>query len=163
MLRSCLAPLKEWAGLCSDATNEILQYHVLFASLMAQQIDEASKSQYDLNYDGPLADTTKLAKDIRNASNSFTTFVERMTNELESFVSALEKVQVTAQKEQSLARRIATIFATLSPSILGTVRYHPDPKIRGSKLANTALGQAASEFCRVDSGAFLEHIMLPLQ
>jgi hypothetical protein len=50
-LSSCLGRLKEHAGLCSNATNEILQYHVQFADLMAQRIDDASKSQYNLEYD----------------------------------------------------------------------------------------------------------------
>ena len=104
---------------------------------MARQIGDASKSQYELKY--PLAETTKLAEDIRNTSSSLSTNVERMTYDLESFVSALEKVQVTMQKEQSLAKRIATIFATLSPFISSTDHHHPD------------------------SGAFLEHIVLPLQ
>ena len=163
-----LGRLKKRAGLFSTAINRFLQSHGLFASLMAQWIDDASKFQYDLMYDGPLAETTKLVEDIRNISSFLSTHVTEMTYELESFVSALEVVRVTVQKErvkkeQSLAKRITTIFATLSPSISGTDRHHPDPKIRRSSLANTALGQAASEFCRVDSGVFLEHIILSLQ
>ena len=66
--------------MCSDTTNEILQRHVLFASLMAQRIDDASKSQYNLKYDGP--ETTKLAKDISKASRSLSTNVTQMTNDL---------------------------------------------------------------------------------
>ena len=134
MLRFYLGRLKERAGLCSNATNEILQYHVQFASLMAQRIDDASESQYDLMDDD--LETTRLAKDIRKASSSLSTNVERMTYELESFVSTLERVQVTMQKEQSLAKRIA---ATSFSFIYSTDRHHPD------------------------SGAFLEHIILSLQ
>ena len=160
--------------MCLDTTNDILQYHVRFASLMAQRFDDASRSQYDLKDDG--IETTRLAKEIRNASNSLSTNVERTKYELKSFVSILqkEKIHVAVKNEQSLAGRILrwlkslfqaikTIFATLFPSISDTERHHPDPKIRESRLAETALGQAASEFCKVDSGALLEHIILPLQ
>jgi hypothetical protein len=156
--------------LCSDTTNEILQRHVLFASLMAQRIDDASKSQYNLKYDGP--EMTKLAKDINKASRSLSTNVTQMTNDLNSFVSALEKAQVTMEKEWSLVERIllwlkslfkaiTTIFAVLYPSISDTLRHHPDPRLRGCALVVTALGQAASVFCAMDSGAFLKHIILP--
>ena len=129
---------------------------------MAERFDDASKSQYGLKDDDDL-ETTRLAKDIRNTSRSLLTFVERMTYDLRSFVSILqkEKVQVTVQQEQSLAKQILTIFATLSSSTSDTARHHLDPKIQGSMLANTALGQAASEFCRMNSGAFLEHITPP--
>jgi hypothetical protein len=155
--------------LCSDTTNEILQRHVLFASLMAQRIDDASKSQYNLKYDGP--ETTKLAKDINKASRSLSTNVTQMTNDLDSFVSALEKAQVTVEKGRSLAERIlrwlktlfkaiARIFATLSPSISESLLHHPDPRIRGCAFAVTALGQAASVFCAMDSGVFLKYIIL---
>ena len=87
-LRFYLGRLKERSGLCSNATNEILQYHVQFASLMAQPIDDASESQYDLIDDD--LETTRLAKDIRKASSSLSTNVERMTYELESFVCSRE-------------------------------------------------------------------------
>ena len=128
-LRLYLGRLKEQAGFCSDATNEILQYHVRFASLMAQRFDDASGSQHELNDDN--IEMTRLARDIRNASSFLSINVERMKYELDSFVSIL--------KEQSLVKRIATIFATLFRSNSGTVRHHPD------------------------SGAFLEHIIFSLQ
>ena len=155
--------------MCSNATNEILQRHVLFASLMAQRIDDASKSQYNLKFDGP--ETTKLAKDINRASHSLSTNVTQMTYDLNLFVSALEKVQVTVEKERSLAERIlrwlkslfraiAMIFAALAPSISNTLRQYSDPNVQGCALAVTALGQAASVFCAMDSGTSLEHIIL---
>jgi hypothetical protein len=139
---------------------------------MAQRIDDASKSQGNLISDSPEA--RQLAKDISHASGLLSTSVDRMTFELDSFVVALKKMQVTVAKERSLVDRIlrwlktmfkaiATIFASLTPSISQIVRYHPDPKIRGSALSNTTLGQAASVFCKVNPGAFLEHINLPLQ
>jgi hypothetical protein len=135
---------------------------------MAQRIDDASKSRDNLICDSPEA--RKLAKDISNASGLLSTNVDRMTFELDSFVSVLKKMQVTVARERSLVERIlrwlksmfkaiATIFATLTPSISDIVRHHPDPKLRGCALSNTALGQAASLFCGVNSGAFLEHII----
>jgi hypothetical protein len=140
-----------------------------------------SKAQRDLKYKGP--GTTELAKKIRKASALLSTHVSQMTFDLKSFVSNLktaqaaaekERTQVAVEKERSLAERIlwwlkslfkaiATIFATFSPSTSGTHRHHPDPKVRGGALADTALGQAASEFCTMDSGAFLKHIILLLQ
>ena len=137
MLRLYLGRLKERAGLYSDTTNEIFQYHVRFASLMAQRFDDASKSQCELKDDD--LETTRLPKDIRETSSLLSTYVERMKYELQTFVSVLEKAQVTVQKEQSLAKQIATIVTTLSPLASGTVHHQPD------------------------SGAFLEHTILSLQ
>jgi hypothetical protein len=137
---------------------------------MAQRIDDASKSRYILEYDGP--ETANLAKDINKASRSLSTNVTQMTRDLDSFVSALEKAQIAVEKERSLVERIlrwlkslfiaiAKIFATFAPTIAESLRYHPDPRIRGCALAVTALGQAASVFCAMDSGAFLKHVILP--
>jgi hypothetical protein len=163
--------LKEWAGLCSKEINEILQFHVQFASMMAERFDDASKSPHDSKYEGPLAETT-LAERIRETTGFLSTNVKEMTLEIESFVVTLEKEQVTMQKEKSLVKRIlrllkslfkaiATIFTTLSASVSDTDRHHPDPKIRENRLANTTLGQAAFEFGRADSGTFLEHCNPP--
>ena len=165
--------LKERAGLCSKEINDILEYHVQFASLMAQRFDDASKSQRDLKYDGPLPETT-LAERIRETAGFLSRNVKEMTLEIESFVDTLEKEQeqVTMQKEKSLVKRIlrllkslfkaiATIFGTLSASVSDTDRHHPDPEIRENRLANTTFGQAAIEFGRADSGAFLEHNIPP--
>jgi hypothetical protein len=159
--------------LCSNETDKMLEYHVRFASLMAERIDDASKSQCNVN---PGPEATKLTEGINEASSSLSTNVAQMTYDLNSFVSALEKAQVTVEKERkerlaerilrwlkSLFKAIATIFATLTPSGSSTVRHHSDPKVRGRASADTALGQATSDFCRVESGAFLEHIILPLQ
>ena len=156
--------------MCSNETDEILEYHVRFASLMAQRIDNASKARNNLICESPEA--RELAKDISKASGFLSTNVERMTLELDSFVSALKKMQVAVGKERSLIERIlrwlktmfkaiATIFASLTPSISDVVRHHPDPKVRGCALSKTALGQAAFVFCRVESGASLEHTILP--
>jgi hypothetical protein len=126
---------------------------------MAQRIKDASNSRNNLIRDSQEA--KELIKDINKASGLLATNVDRMTFELDSFVSVLKKMQAT--KERSLVERIvqflnsmfkaiATIFATLKPSISAIVRHHPDPKIRGCALAETALGQAAFVFCGVDSG-----------
>ena len=175
MLRACLERLNEWGRVCSGAANDILRYHIQFASLMAQRFHDASMFKYN---DALLAQTSELAGDIRKASGFLSTNIERMSDNLESFVSVLEDVQTTLQKERrvkkeqslierilgwlkSLFRAIATIFATLFPSLSGTDdRHHPDSNIRGCSLAKSALRQAASEFCRANSGASLEHITL---
>jgi hypothetical protein len=120
---------------------------------MAQRIDDASKSQYTVD---PGLEATKLAQHISKASGFLSTNVNVMTRELRSFVSILEKIRVKAEKK-SLFKAVATIFATLTPSISGTIRHQPDPKVRGRALADTALGQAASV---IRVGAFLEHIIL---
>ena len=148
--------------MCSEETDKILEYHVKFASLMAQRIDDASKSQCNVN---PGPEATKLTEGINDASSSLSTNVAQMTYDLDSFVSALEKAQVTVAERilrwlKSLFKAIAAIFTTLTPSGSSTV-HHPDPKVRGRASAETALGQATSDLCRAESGALLEHIILP--
>jgi hypothetical protein len=139
---------------------------------MAQRIDDASKSRNNLKYGGP--ETTNLVKEINKASRSLAANVTQMTNDLNSFVSVLEKAQVAVEKERSLVDRIlrwlkslfkaiAEIIATYAPIISESLRYHPDPLIRGCALAVTALGQAASSFCAMDSGAFLKYVILPCE
>ena len=158
-------------------TNEILQYHDQFASLMARQIgdaslmaqriDDASSSQYDFEDDH--LETTRLAHNIRKASASLATNVENMKYELKTFVSVLRKEKVGSLVERivrwlkSLIGVIKTIFATIFSSDSDTDRHRPIPEKSGSRIAETPLGQAAAEFCKVDPGAFLEHIILPLQ
>jgi hypothetical protein len=162
--------------LCSKKTDDILQYHVQFASLMAQRIDDASKSHNNLKYDGP--ETMKLANDIAEASSWLSIYVTEMTHDLDSFVSALEEIQakVKVTKERSLAERIlrwlkslfkaiAVVIATISPMISNTLCTFPLPVTLGCAVAVTALGKAASLFCEKDPdpGALLENIVLPLQ
>jgi methyl-accepting chemotaxis protein len=170
-LRSYIGHLKENTLLCSNTTNEILRYHVQFASLMAQCIDDASKSQYNLKY-GDL-ETTELAKKINKASDSLAINVTEMKDNLDLFVSALEEVQSAVKNEQSLAEQILrwlkSLFKAIS-SILATVcppisDLHPsaEPKRQNSEFLVTTLREAAIKFCTADPGAFLEHIILPLQ
>ena len=83
--------------LCSNGTDKMLEYHVRFASLMAEWIDDASKSQCNVN---PGPEATKLTESINEAFSSLSTDVAQMTYDLNSFVSVLEKAQVTAEKER---------------------------------------------------------------
>lgn len=141
---------------------------------MAQQIDDtlnsrrnddASKSQYKLIYD--VSETTRVANDIRETSRSLSKNVTNMTYDLDSFVSALEEVQV-AVKERPLAEKllgwlrylfkaIMSMIATVCSPILS--RVEPEPQSLTSALST--LRKASAEFCRVDPGAFSEHITLP--
>jgi hypothetical protein len=165
LLRFYLGLLKEDAGRCSSETNKILRCHVRFASLMARRIDVASKSQYNLKYDD--SETTRLANDIREAADSLSIYVTTMKDNLDSFVFVLEDVQVTVKKEPSLVERIlgwlkymlqaiARILATVCPPI-STLLPSPEPK------RQTTLEKGAATFCTAGPGAFLEHIILPLQ
>jgi hypothetical protein len=171
-LRFYLGRLKKHAGLCSNAANEILQRHVRFASLMAQRIDDASKSQYNLKYD--YSETTRLANDISEASRSLSIYVTDMMYDLDKFVSVLEEVQVTVKKKPSLGKRIlgwlkylfkviTRILATVCPPVSALLLCSAEPNVQMFAFALSALGKAAAMFCTVDSGAFLEHVILPLQ
>ena len=137
---------------------------------MAQRLDDASRSQYNFQYDGP--ETANLAKEINKATRSLSANVAKMTQELNSFVTGLEKCQVAVKKERSLLERIlrwlrslfkaiAMIFAAFAPLIAAPLRCHPDPLLQGCALAVTALGQAASQFCAIEAGVFLKHVTLP--
>jgi hypothetical protein len=165
-LRSYVGRPKTHAGLCSNATNEILRRHVRFASLMAQRIDDASKSQYNLKYDD--SETTRLANDISEASRSLSINVSEMMHNLDSFVSALEEVQVAVKKEPLLAEQIlgwlkylfkaiASILATVCPPVPALLPS-PEPK---RQIPVSTLAEGAATFCAADPGAFLEHIFIP--
>ena len=145
---------------------------------MAQQIDDTFKSQwndndtyksrYNLKYD--VSETTRIANDIREASRSLSVNVTDMTFNLDSFVSALEEVQV-AVKEQSLAEKflgwlkyllkavVSIVAAVCSP--IATLLSRVGPKSRYLTSAVSTLRRAAAEFCRVDPGAFSEYYPSP--
>jgi hypothetical protein len=168
-LRHHLEQLIKHAGLCSNAANEILQCHARFASLMAKRIDDVSElSQYNLIYDS--SETARLTKDIGEASRSLSTHIKEMTCDLDSFVSALEEVQIAMKKEPSLAERIlgwlkylfkvvAGILATVRPPI-SVLLPSAEPKI---PIPVSTLKEGATTFCTADPGAFLEHVILPLE
>jgi hypothetical protein len=165
-LRFHLEYLKEDAEWCSNAINKILQLNVRFASLMAQRIDNASKSPYNLKYDD--SETTRITNDIREVSHSLSINVTDMAYDLESLMSALEDVQV-AVKERSLAGKLREWLKYLLKVIAGIVaavcspisRVEPEPQYL--TFAVSSLGKAVAEVCRVDPGAFSEYIILPLQ
>ena len=162
LLRFYLGELKKDAGRCSNKTNEILQCHVQFASLMAQRIDDLSKSQYNLeNGDSK---TTRLAKGISQKADSLAIYVQKMKDNLEELVTALEEIQVTVKRERSLAEQIwgwlkslfnaiTRIFATICSPISSLFLHSTKSKVRESASAASTLGQAAATFCAVDSGA----------
>jgi hypothetical protein len=168
-LRFYLGRLKEQARLCSNSTKEILEHHILFASLMARRIDDASKSQNDLKYGGP--ETTKLAKEISKASRSLSTNVTQMTNDLNLFVSALENIQIAVKTERLLAEDIlrwlnSLLKAVASILAIGYPSISPLPPSAGSTkqqsaFPTSALREAAAKFCTVDPGAFIEHTPSP--
>ncbi len=158
VLRFYLGLLKKEAGWCLNETNKILRCHVRFASLMAQRIDDASKSQYNLKYDD--SETTRLAKGINEASRSLSINVSKMVDDLSSFVSALEEVQVTLKKEPSLVERIlgwlkhlfnviARILATVCPPI-SALLPSAEPKEEKSGHSASILREAAAKFCTVN-------------
>jgi hypothetical protein len=153
-LRFYLELLKAYAGHCSNEANKILRCHVRFASLVAQRMDNASKSQYNLKYDG--SETTRLAEDISDASDSLSTYVALMKDILDKFVSVLEEVQVTVKKEPSLGERIlgwlkylfqaiARILATVCSSIF-TFTSSPEPN---KQIPVSTLEQGVATFCTV--------------
>ena len=163
-----LGLLTEDAGRCSNETNKILQCHVRFAYLMAQRIDDASNSHYNLKYNE--SETSRLASDISASADSLSTFVTKMKDNLNSFVSVLEELQVTVKREPSLAEQIlgwvkslfkaiARILATVCPPISALLHHSAAPKVQKSAVVVSTLGQAAAIFCAGDSGALLEHIL----
>jgi hypothetical protein len=156
LLRFYLECLKKYAGLCSNATNEILGCHVRFASLMAQRIDGASESQNNLRYD--YSETTRLANGISAAADELSTYVTKTIDNLNSFVSVLEEVQVTVKKG-SLVESVKNILRW----IWGWLKYLaeaiariPSAKPRG-EIPLSTLEEGAARYCPADSGAFLEH------
>jgi hypothetical protein len=139
---------------------------------MVRRIDDASKSQCNLKYDD--SETTRLANDISEAADSLSIYVTKMKDDLKSFVSVLEEVQVAVKKEPSLVEKIlgwlkylfkaiARILATVCPPISALLLHSAEPKVQKSAYAVSTLGEAAATFCAADPGAFLGHIILPLQ
>jgi len=154
-LRFYLRLLREDAGWCSNATNEILKVHVQFASLMAQRIDDASESQYRLKYEEK---TMSLANDISEASRSLSIYVTKMKDNLNSLVSTLERIQVTVKEERSLVERIlgwleslfkaiARILVIFCPPISAHLFHSAEPKVQKAAFVVSTLGVAATTFC----------------
>ena len=160
MLRHHLTLLREDVGWCSRATDAILLCHAQFAYLMAQRIDDASRSWLKgLKY-GP--ETTKLANDINKASRALSQHVTHMQGNLNAFVSALEKMEV--RKKRSTAKRIlgwlkylfsalASIFAL--GSFVSPFLHSAAPGLGLVAPAASTLWKAAAAFCGAASGMFL--------
>lgn len=152
VLRHHLTLLREDVGWCSRATDAILLCHAQFAYLMAQRIDDASRSWLKgLKYG---QDTTKIANDINKASRALSQHVTQMQENLKSFVSALEKMEV--RKKSSMARRIlgwlkhlfnalASIFAL--GSFVSPFLHSVAPGVSLIAPAASTLWKAAAAFC----------------
>jgi len=163
VLRHHLALLREDVGWCSRATDAILLCHAQFAYLMAQRIDDASKTWLKgLKYG---QDTTRLANDINKASRALSEHVTHMQGNLSSFVSALEKMKV--RKKSSMAKRIlgwlknlfnalANIFAL--GSLLSPFLHSIAPGISFIAPAASTLWKAAAAFCDIRAGKESETI-----
>ena len=159
VIRHHLTLLREDVGWCSRATDAILLCHAQFAYLMAQRIDDASRSWLKgLKYG---QDTTKIANDINKASRALSQHVTQMQENLKSFVSALEKMEV--RKKSSMARRIlgwlkhlfnalASIFAL--GSFVSPFLHSVAPGVSLIAPAASALWKAAAAFCGAASGMF---------
>lgn len=180
-----LERLQEHSKSCSNATNEILRSHVQFAFLMAKRIDDASKPRSTLNYDN--SETTRLASNIKASAESLSEYVTKMKDDLDSFVSDLEEVQVMLEKELSVQ-----VTAKKEPSVPGTAKeeswlewmlrllkslfnaifrflrlatacIHIPASTEPRRRPVSTLKQGAAKFCTANSGAFSERIILPLQ
>jgi hypothetical protein len=159
-LRSYLDQLKEDAGQCSKATNTILKCHTQFANLMAQRMDDMSKSRTKvLNFDD--SETTRLTNDISEASRVLSRLVSNMKDNLHSFVSALEKIELTARKKKrkwiltllkSLFDFLARIIVALGPVVINAVA----PGLSGFVPVDSLWTVVSTTFGEA-SGAFLEH------
>jgi hypothetical protein len=159
VLRQHLTLLREDVGWCSRATNVILQCHAEFAYRTAQRIDDASRSWLKgLKYG---QDTTRLANDINKASCALSEHVAHMQGNLNTFVSALEKMEV--RKKSSWARRIlgwlkhlfnalASIF--MLGSFVSPFLHSVAPGISMIAPAASTLWKAAAAFCGAASGMF---------
>jgi hypothetical protein len=132
---------------------------------MAQRMDDVSNSQFmELRYDD--SETTRLANDIRQASRELSLCVTRMNDNLNSFVSTLEKIQETRKEEtlvewisgwlKSLLEALARIFVTFGPIIIPFL-HSIAPESSWVEPAASTLYVAAQIFCAPTSGAFLEH------
>jgi hypothetical protein len=134
---------------------------------MAQRIDGVSEAnQYVLKYDD--LETARLARDISSKADSLSTKVTNMKYNLKSFVDALEKAQFSRTERflawlKSLFEAISRALATVCPVTANFLHCFDHPKAQKLAPVVSALGMAAKEFLPADPGAFLEHVILPLQ
>ena len=157
-VRQHLGWLTESARRCSEDTDDILRCHAHFASLMAWQIDGASKSSPKVLDCG--TDTRRLATVIAAASSSLSQSVVEMMSDLDSFVSYLEKMQVKME-QQSTAHWILgwlKLFFNVLAGILALGSFinpslHPVASgVRVIAPAASALCMAAAKLCEKAAG-----------
>ena len=170
-LRFYLWHLKEGTRKCSIETDAILKCHVRFASLMAKRIDDAVGSQYNLKC-GDYSEMVGLANDISAAADSLSKCVTKMRDNLNSFVSVLEGIQVTVKKKPSLVKRILrwlkslfSVIVKVIAAVCPLISLLIQPANPAAALIVSALGEAAAIICAVmmGLGAFFQDIILPLQ
>ena len=156
-VRQYLAWLAESARKCSEDTDNILRFHAHFASLMAWQIDVASRSsQKGPDYG---TDTRRLADVIGAASRSLSQDVVKMKSDLDKFVSYLENMQV--KEEHSMAHRILGwlkhLFNALAAilALWSLVAPFVAPGTDAIVPAASALCLAAAELCKKGAGTSL--------
>jgi hypothetical protein len=157
-LRSHLERLRENAWLYSKATDAILQYHAQFASIMAQRINEASRSQHNMQFDD--SETTELAKNSSEASRSLSMAVTGVKDGVDLFVSALQNVQVAMKDDRLLADRILRWLKSLFKVIvsilekpcrpISAVRPPAESKRQKSTILASNLREATAKFCTAD-------------
>ncbi|KAH9017200.1 hypothetical protein EDB84DRAFT_1581806 [Lactarius hengduanensis] len=149
VLRHHLTLLREDVGHCSRATDAILLCHAQFAYLMAQRIDDASRSWLKGRKYGQ-----DFSNDINKASRVLFQHVAHMQGNLKLFISALEKMEV--QKKSSTARQIlgwlkylfnalASIFALRS--FVSPFLHSVAPGLSLIAPAASTLWKAAAAFC----------------
>ena len=128
-------------------------------------MDDVSNSQLmELRYGDSAA--TRLANDIRQAARELSLYVTHMNDNLNSFVSTVEKIQETRKEQtlvewisgwlKSLLEALARIFITLGPIIIPLI-HSIAPESSWVEPATSTLYVAAHMFCLPTSGAFLEH------
>ena len=165
LLRFYLSELSCNAGRCSRATNAILQCHAQFSSLMAQRMDDMSKSRFmRLNYD---SETTRLADNIRRTSQELSLYVEHMNDNLKLFVSTIQATIQATRKEQTLLEwilgwlksfinELARIIVTFGP-ITTPLLHSIAPNASWVEPAASTLYTVAHKVHIANSGAFLGH------
>jgi hypothetical protein len=131
---------------------------------MAQRIDDASESQNNLRYD--YSETTRLANDISASADELSTYVTKMINNLSSFVSVLEEIQVTVKKGslvESVKNILRWIWGWLKylAEAITSIPVKISDRLRSARpngeIPLSTLEEGAARYLPADSGAFLEH------
>lgn len=138
---------------------------------MAKRIDDAVGSQYKLKCDD-YSEMMSLVNDISAAADSLSKHVTKMRDNLNSFVSVLEGLQVTVKKKPSLVKRILgwlkslfSVIVKVLAAVCPLISLLIQPVNPAAALIVSALGEAAAIICAImmGLGAFFEYIILPLK